>query len=511
MAVDVIIQTDVEHNNKFSATPCIDSDGRIYVAYSKNFAGTEYLTMGYSDDGGQTWTDVQTALNTTGITAAIDSNDIVHVIYARNTTILGYRTFSNNTWSAEEIIHDGTGAGDDIQAPEGISLAIDGSNFPHVAWCQEGEVSSAERIYYSTRSSGSWSARLLISDTNEGAGETENDPRIVIHSDGDIHIIWRTEDATDALLNQAYYDGVTWSSSILVDDGANGIDYIPWPVVDSDDNVHVVYLDENQTPDALRYIKYTKQTNSWSAPVTIENTNVGANSFPTMGIDDDDNLYVAYRNTSNSISLLTYTGSWSASSIIIDGSATDEQPTFHTPLFPKLEGLSTSRPTTGYYLVYFVNTTTDTLNFFSSTGMTLVTPLDKNYSRKNSAALPSNDSNLTNLFTATDYGDVASDNNVYVSQTATNEYTIQQFKNKAANSSDEIHVSWRGKSSLAPSSSAVVLQIYNRSSGSWETLTSNSTTPADTEFTLTASKTTNLNQYYDGNNWVSFRVYQLAQ
>jgi hypothetical protein len=52
------------------------------------------------------------------------------------------------------------------------------------------------------------------------------------------------------------------------------------------------------------------------------------------------------------------------------------------------------------------------------------------------------------------------------------------------------------------------LQVYNKTSGLWEELDSDSTTAADTTFTLAGSVGVNISDYYDTGNWVSFRIYQ---
>lgn len=513
MAINTTIQTGVKNLTSFSPTLCVDSNGRLYTAYCKSFTGTDYLAVAYSDDAGASWLEVQTAVQAGSVFAAIDSTDKIHIVYQRDglassSLIVGYRTFSSGTISSEEIVYNGTAAGDRVQG--GVVLAIDSNDIPHIAWGQD-VVGSNTNVFYSNRSGGSWAARTLLSDTNSGAGETENDVRIAIDSQNQIHVVWRTDDSTDALLSHAFWDGATWSVALLSDTGGNNIDYYSWMVVDSNDNVHLVYIDTEPAPDAIKYMKYTESTNSWGLATTIENTNPSPSGFPTIGIDSNDNLYVIYRNTSNNISLLTYTGSWSASSEIIDDSSNDETPTFHTPLFPVLGGVSTQRATSGYQFIYFLNSISDELHFYSSTGLTLQTPIDKAYSRKASASLPSSDSALTTLFTTTGYSNVATDDAVYEDQSATDQYAIVQFKNKADNSSDQIHVSWTGKTNIAPTTSTVYLQIYNRNSTTWETLDSDSTSSANVNFTLTGSKTSSLSNYYDGNNWVSCRVYQLAQ
>ena len=124
--------------------------------------------------------------------------------------------------------------------------------------------------------------------------------------------------------------------------------------------------------------------------------------------------------------------------------------------------------------------------------------------------LPVDDTDLENTYGAHDYENIAVDDGVRVTQCATDEYTLHLFKDKHTNSIDGITVTWNGQSDLAPSSSTVYLQIYNKISGIWETLDSDNVTAADTDFNLTGARLTNLNNYYDASNWIACRVYQEA-
>jgi len=56
--------------------------------------------------------------------------------------------------------------------------------------------------------------------------------------------------------------------------------------------------------------------------------------------------------------------------------------------------------------------------------------------------------------------------------------------------------------------STVFLQIYNRDTTTWETIDSDNSTAADTDFILTADMA-DLTDYKDNNNVIVCRVYQL--
>lgn len=502
MATSYVIQ----NNSGYSDNLCVDSDGRIYYVYNYEVASIEYLTVAYSDDSGQTWTEVKTVAQPAStsdgaqfISFAIDSADTLHISYATGgtsaeRTTLYYRTFSNGAFSGVEEVHNGANEGDAIGD---ISLAVDSADKPHIAWASDDD--GTEKVFYSNRVSGSWAAREEIEDnaSNGAQGVT-----LVLDSNNYRYIFYTQTTFSSNPFWVAKYTSF-WQTPIqLLSSSIGNVG----AVVDSDDNVHVVVEDAGED---IWYFKYTIGTDSWSAGTEIYTDTSLSNIF--LGINSSDVLILLISGSGVGKIMTNTAGVWSSATEIIANAEIGSFMSFQTPIYPKFEGVSSQIPISGYQVVYDGGVGGDQAKIHISDGLLIQPPLDKNYSRGDQGSLPSSDTNLESLFTTSEYAGVLSDDNNYVAQSATNEYTIAQFKNKAANSSDEIHVSWRGKSSLSPSASPVVLQIYNRSAGSWETLTSDSATPADTEFVLTSSKTTNLNQYYDGNNWVAFRVYQLAQ
>ena len=122
--------------------------------------------------------------------------------------------------------------------------------------------------------------------------------------------------------------------------------------------------------------------------------------------------------------------------------------------------------------------------------------------------MPADDTDLENAYSDQDYIDVNTKDDVRVEQTASSEYAMHQFKDYVGGSSSA-NLEWEGQSDLAPSSSTVYLQIYNRNTPAWETVDSDNTTAANTDFSLTAN-VADLTNYKDGSGVISCRVYQDA-
>jgi hypothetical protein len=131
-----------------------------------------------------------------------------------------------------------------------------------------------------------------------------------------------------------------------------------------------------------------------------------------------------------------------------------------------------------------------------------------NYTRGNYVALPGNDNDLEVTYTTQDETDVSTKNDVRVGQTGVLEYMVHQFKDFVG-SNTSCQVEWEGQTSQAPSASIVYLQVYNRNTTTWDTLTSNNTANIDTDFNMTA-EIADLTNYKDASNVISCRVYQLS-
>ena len=122
--------------------------------------------------------------------------------------------------------------------------------------------------------------------------------------------------------------------------------------------------------------------------------------------------------------------------------------------------------------------------------------------------MPADDTNLDTLYSSQDYIDVNTKNDIRVSQTASDKYAIHQFKNYIG-ASPAIDLECELQTDLAPSSSTVLLQIYNRNTPAWETVDSDNTTGANIDFSLIVH-IADSTDYKNGSNVISCRVYQDA-
>lgn len=120
---------------------------------------------------------------------------------------------------------------------------------------------------------------------------------------------------------------------------------------------------------------------------------------------------------------------------------------------------------------------------------------------------PTTNTNLLNSFTNPQVDDVNGDDGDYFIEYGS-EFMAREYKKKWINNTDNLVFTWRGRTTLSTLRSPMLIQIYNVNSTSWETLAVANTVLADTDFSATVTQTTNVSNYYDANNIVTFRSYQ---
>jgi len=130
------------------------------------------------------------------------------------------------------------------------------------------------------------------------------------------------------------------------------------------------------------------------------------------------------------------------------------------------------------------------------------------YSYVNQDALPTTKNDLTVIYGEDDETDVSTDNAVRVSVTGAEDHLIHQWKKVNNTNRDSIKVKVNLQSTIAPTTSTIYLQVWNENTSAWETIASNNTALADTDFDLEYTISSNVTNYYDSTYEVAFRVYQ---
>lgn len=122
--------------------------------------------------------------------------------------------------------------------------------------------------------------------------------------------------------------------------------------------------------------------------------------------------------------------------------------------------------------------------------------------------LPTDNSDLSTVYSAIDVQTVANIDNNFVCQTATGEYMVHQYKNFIG-ASTQIQLNWKGKSSQDTSLEPIYLQIYNQQSNIWQTVASDikSLPGVDIRLEVTILDTS---FYVDADQVITCRIFQEA-
>lgn len=176
--------------------------------------------------------------------------------------------FAATTWTT-------TSVGTTVSYPYTVSLAIDGSGIPHVAYTD----SSGNLIYASATSpaGNAWSTQIVASNSMASSPYVS----LVLDSSGNPHISYFTSSYN---LAYAYWNGASWTVQ-TVDSSYGG--QFSSIALDSSGNPCIAFV-------ASGYLTYTYWTGSaWSTPVTVDSTFGSANSV-SLAFDQSGNPHISY-------------------------------------------------------------------------------------------------------------------------------------------------------------------------------------------------------------------------
>ena len=297
--------TSTERNNaRLIATGL---DGKLHVVYYTigvypDVPGGIYHAI--SANNGEAWQEpelIDSIARNPSI--AFDSDNILHLVYKLGGTVaynIGHRTYSNGVWSEKDTVYHS----DEITFSR-PHIAIDSDKNLHCVWQREssGAYTNSE-IFYKKHTQGSgWDSEPTnISDT-EGASEY---PTLVTDSENNVYAFWKDsgEDIYNdkMVLFRKYTVGTGWDENYtnVSNTTGNGSSATmdPCAIVDSEDNVHLVWKDSQTGNREIFYKKYTDGI--WGDSLNISNT-ANASGHPVVSVDYEDNLYIVWEEKTDGV------------------------------------------------------------------------------------------------------------------------------------------------------------------------------------------------------------------
>lgn len=227
-----------------------------------------------------------------GRKAAIDSLGNMYVVFAdASGQIQCYKSTDNgSTWAS---LNFPAIAGYTQASP---AIAIDSSNNLHVVWHGKDSGSpSYNQIKYSRYNGTAWSPWTNIQTIS---GYDQLRPSIVVDSSNNLHVVWYGRDSNNPSYFQikySKYNGASWSSWANIQTISGYYQYSPSIAVGSNNNLHVVWYGCDSSNSTYGQIKYSRYDgSSWSPWANIQVISGYGQYDPCIAIDSSNNLHVVW-------------------------------------------------------------------------------------------------------------------------------------------------------------------------------------------------------------------------
>ncbi|HEX9442284.1 MAG TPA: sialidase family protein, partial [Roseiflexaceae bacterium] len=234
--------------------------------------------------------------------AAIDGNNIVHLLYITQSGPVIYQTFSTTTdlWAPPTQVANSAWPNRNNglrQGSEGVSLAIDAGGLAHVVYGQT--QSGKRRVYYNNNQGGTWNHEVLVDDQ---PNSDNSHATLAFGSDGALYVAWLADDGTHGAIRVRAHRNGAWQPASAVDanvfrDQGYSIDQGPNLLVTPDGKLHVVYIGTWESvpgsPTGTEYGRlHHKYSGDGGATWTANDPPTRYTHSPALATDPQGNLYV---------------------------------------------------------------------------------------------------------------------------------------------------------------------------------------------------------------------------
>jgi len=229
--------TTIETTNNVGNWPkiAVGSNGIVHIIHYDNTNSR----LRYCNNSGGSWTclnitDTNAINNAYGMSAAIDGNNVVHVLFRGTSACLGYGNNSGGVWTFNTTLACGSSAG------SYNSIDIDKNNVIHVAYYDDG---SASDLKYGNNSGGVWS---FVNTPDKWLGNVN---QIVVDSSNIPHIIAQSTDAPFRLVYLNYSAGVWLNKTI---NGTSTDSLYESLDIGNNDVLHTIFYSNDDGTSGLR-------------------------------------------------------------------------------------------------------------------------------------------------------------------------------------------------------------------------------------------------------------------
>ncbi len=252
---------DAPEVERFSDSPTlvVDSQNRIHVVWCDEQAAPdhyEYVSfrdLYYKSYNGSAWSTNQQITFGNGTSYSpvltVDTSDKLHLVWQDTRHIkseIYYKFYDGQNWRPETRL---TTSSDHSLNP---TIAIDFQNTIHVLW-QEGTDEEGFRIFYKYNNRTGWSEVLQLTNVSYIA----QNPTIACDSQNTLHLVWVDERDGNKELYYQSYQANHWSPPQRLTETDNNSES-PILLVDSLDNLHLIWLEKTRIFPLTNHIYYKR-------------------------------------------------------------------------------------------------------------------------------------------------------------------------------------------------------------------------------------------------------------
>ncbi len=283
-----------------------DTNGALHLIYHEIVGSRRFVYHIKTEDHGDSWS-LPILIDESNYfggmpSVAIDSSDFLHVAWhAQELSTSNYKIYysrsanSGATWSVPIMVSKIVTGNDQLYA----AITIDNNHNPHIVWNSViDSQSNFGDVYhnFSLNGGNSWPDDKIIST---GGERRCFDPTINITSSGKAWVFY-----TDGTFNNGtrfvYFtsseDYGQWTTAQNVSNSGVLYDSFHSFVIDPFDQIHLVYSD-NFTPGDIRIIYKRFADNIWDSPIPVARSITGGFvNYPNLSIDNQGDLYLVYRD-----------------------------------------------------------------------------------------------------------------------------------------------------------------------------------------------------------------------
>lgn len=211
----------------------------------------------------------------------------------------------NGNWTKTEIV-----SVESTNDSNCLFMSVDKNKTVHVVWKDQTDYDNAgndfDTFYKYKPFNGEWSKMQLVSinSTNDTGC-----PCSTIDKNGNLHVVWSdwidpegSSDDWDVYFSKLNDDG-NFSDVELVSTESTDNSFEPTIAVDSKYNIHVVWYEKSNYGDSGNdydiFYKYKPLNENWTKTTVVSKESTGSSTIPALTVDSDDILHLVWVDNTN--------------------------------------------------------------------------------------------------------------------------------------------------------------------------------------------------------------------